>query len=41
MGKFNHFSHPLFTIKPDIWIKSVTFDNWMEFAFHKMLNDIW
>jgi len=21
-------------------IKSVTFDNWMEFAFHKMLNDV-
>jgi len=28
-------------IKEEIWIKSVTFDNWMEFAKHYMLNDIW
>ncbi len=28
-------------VKDDIWIKSVTFDNWMEFAKHYLLNDIW
>lgn len=28
-------------VKDDIWIKSVTFDNWMEFAKHQLLNDIW
>ena len=27
--------------KEKIWIKSVTFDNWMEFAFHKILQDSW
>ena len=24
-----------------IWIKSVTFDNWMEFGFHRMLQENW
>lgn len=28
-------------IKDEIWIKSVTFDNGMEFAFHNLLKDIW
>jgi len=28
-------------IKEEVWIKSVTFDNWMEFAKHQLLNDIW
>lgn len=28
-------------IKDELWIKSVTFDNWMEFAKHYLLNDIW
>ena len=28
-------------IKDEVWIKSVTFDNWLEFAFHKLLNDVW
>jgi IS30 family transposase len=28
-------------IKEEIWIKSVTFDNWMEFAKHQLLNHIW
>lgn len=28
-------------VKDEIWIKSVTFDNWMEFAKHYLLNDIW
>ena len=27
--------------KEKYWIKSVTFDNWMEFAFHGILQDIW
>ncbi len=27
--------------KEKYWIKSVTFDNWMEFAFHNMLQDVW
>ena len=27
--------------KEKFWIKSVTFDNWMEFAFHKMLQEVW
>jgi len=27
--------------KEKLWIKSVTFDNWMEFAFHKILQDSW
>ncbi len=29
------------SVQYEIWIKSVTFDNWMEFAFHKLLNDVW
>ena len=29
------------SIKQEVWIKSVTFDNWMEFAKHQLLNDIW
>ncbi len=28
-------------IKEEVWIKSVTFDNWMEFAFHQLLNEVW
>lgn len=28
-------------IKDEIWIKSVTFDNWMEFAKHQLLHEIW
>lgn len=28
-------------IKDKYWIKSVTFDNWMEFAKHYLLNEIW
>jgi len=27
--------------KEKYWIKSVTFDNWMEFAFHQMLQEVW
>ena len=27
--------------KEKLGIKSVTFDNWMEFAFHKMLQEVW
>lgn len=27
--------------KEKYWIKSVTFDNWLEFAFHKILLDSW
>lgn len=29
------------SIKDKVWIKTVTFDNWLEFAFHKLLNNIW
>lgn len=29
------------SLKEEIWIKTVTFDNWMEFAFHHLLKDIW
>lgn len=29
------------SIKDKIWIKTVTFDNWMEFAFHQLLQNIW
>ena len=25
----------------EIWIKTVTFDNWMEFAYHHMLKELW
>ena len=28
-------------LKDEIWIKSVTFDNWMEFALHNLLNNVW
>lgn len=28
-------------IKEEVWIKSITFDNWMEFAYHYLLNEIW
>ena len=28
-------------IKDQIWIKTVTFDNWMEFAYHHLLHSIW
>ena len=28
-------------IKEKYWIKSITFDNWMEFAKHYLLNEIW
>lgn len=28
-------------IKDEVLIKSITFDNWLEFAFHKLLNDVW
>ena len=27
--------------KDKLWIKSITFDNWMEFAFHHMLHESW
>lgn len=27
--------------KDKYWIKSVTFDNWMEFAYHNMLQEVW
>lgn len=29
------------SIKDEVWIKSVTFDNWMEFAFHHILHKYW
>jgi IS30 family transposase len=29
------------SIKDEVWIKSVTFDNGMEFAFHNILQNIW
>lgn len=29
------------SVKDEIWIKSVTFDNWMEFAKHYLLHDVW
>jgi IS30 family transposase len=29
------------SVKEDIWIKSVTFDNWMEFSKHYLLNEVW
>ena len=29
------------SIKEEVWIKSITFDNWMEFAFHQLLNEVW
>jgi IS30 family transposase len=29
------------SVKEKLWIKTVTFDNWLEFAFHQMLNKIW
>jgi IS30 family transposase len=28
-------------IKDEVWIKTVTFDNWMEFDYHYILQDIW
>jgi len=28
-------------LKDKYWIKSITFDNWMEFARHYLLNEIW
>jgi IS30 family transposase len=28
-------------LKDKYWIKSVTFDNWMEFAKHYLLNEVW
>jgi IS30 family transposase len=28
-------------VKEKLWIKSVTFDNWMEFAKHYLLKNIW
>jgi len=28
-------------IKDEVWIKTVTFDNWMEFAYHYILHAIW
>ena len=28
-------------VKDEIWIKTITFDNWMEFAKHYLLNKIW
>lgn len=28
-------------IKKEIWIKSITFDNWMEFAKHYLLRNLW
>ena len=31
----------IISIKDKVWIKSVTFDNGLEFAFHKLLNDAW
>ena len=31
----------LASIKDELWIKSITFDNWMEFAKHKILRNIW
>lgn len=29
------------SIKDEVWIKTVTFDNWMEFAFHQLLKSNW
>lgn len=29
------------SVKDKLWIKTITFDNWLEFAFHKLLNDVW
>jgi transposase, IS30 family len=29
------------SIKDEVWIKSVTFDNWMEFALHSILIEMW
>ena len=29
------------SIKDEVWMKSVTFDNWMEFAYHYKLRDFW
>lgn len=28
-------------VKYELWIKTVTFDNWMEFAYHHLLKKIW
>lgn len=29
------------SIKDEVWIKTVTFDNWMEFAYHYILQGVW
>ena len=29
------------SVKEKYWIKTVTFDNWMEFAKHQLLNQVW
>jgi IS30 family transposase len=31
----------IIALKDEIWIKSITFDNWMEFALHQLLNEAW
>lgn len=31
----------IIALKDLLWIKSVTFDNWMEFALHQLLNEAW
>ena len=31
----------IIALKDEMWIKSVTFDNWMEFALHQLLNEAW
>lgn len=29
------------SIKDTVWIKTITFDNWLEFSFHQLLKGIW
>jgi IS30 family transposase len=31
----------IISVKKKLWIKTITFDNGLEFAFHKLLNDVW
>ena len=31
----------IIALKDEMWIKSITFDNWMEFALHQLLNEAW
>ncbi len=37
----NNIMNIIASIKEELGIKSITFDNWMEFAYHYLLNDIW